>query len=52
MYLLCMKKRTTLQVEKTTLEKLKKIKKYPRETNNDVLIRLIKKELFENAKHT
>jgi hypothetical protein len=40
-----MKERTTLQVERKTLKKLVKLKKYPRETNNEVLIRLIKKEI-------
>lgn len=40
-----MKNRTTLQVEREVLGQLKGIKKYPRETNNDVLKRLIKREM-------
>lgn len=40
-----MEKRTTLQVERDTLSLLKGVKKYPRETNNEVLKRLIKKEM-------
>lgn len=40
-----MKNRTTLQVERDILNQLKGIKKYPRETNNDVLKRLIRKEM-------
>lgn len=39
-----MKKRTTLQVEKEMLEELRKCKKYPRETYNDALKRLIKEK--------
>ena len=49
MYLLCMDKRTTMQIENKTLKKFLKLKKYPRETNNDVLMRLIKKEIEDNA---
>lgn len=43
MYVLCMKSRTTLQIEKEILEELKKAKKYKRETYNEVLARLLKK---------
>lgn len=38
-----MKNRTTLQVKKEVLQELKKCKKYERETNNEVLKRLINK---------
>jgi hypothetical protein len=40
-----MKQGTTIKIEKTTLQSLKSLKKYPRETHNDILIRLIKEEL-------
>ncbi len=35
---------TTIQISKTTRDKLKDLKKYPRETYETVLKRLIKKE--------
>ena len=47
-----MKTRTTIQIEKTTLESLKNLKKYPRETHNDILIRLIKEELNPESKNS
>jgi predicted CopG family antitoxin len=40
-----MKNKTTIQIEKNTLSKLKEIKKYPRETHEEVLLRLIKQEI-------
>lgn len=36
---------TTFKVRKKIMNKFKKLKKYPRETHEDVLIRLIKKEV-------
>ena len=45
MYVICMKNRTTLQLRKEIREQLRKCKKYPRETYEDTLKRLIKKEL-------
>mgnify|MGYP001562527914 CR=1 FL=1 len=44
-----MEKRTTIQIENKTLKKFLKLKKYPRETNNEVLMRLIKQEIENNA---
>jgi len=42
---------TTIKVKKSIRDKLKNLKEYPRETNNEVLLRLIKKHLSEDAKH-
>ena len=36
---------TTLRLKESTKNKLKKIKKYPRETDEETLMRLIKKEV-------
>jgi len=36
---------TTIRVSEGTINKLKECKKYPRETNEETLIRLIKEEL-------
>jgi len=44
MYMLCMKKRTTIQIEKNTLERLKKLRITKRETYDEILNRLIKNE--------
>ena len=33
---------TTIQLEKTVVEKLKRIKRYPRETYNEIILNLIK----------
>lgn len=41
---------TTMRLNKSTKEEFKKLKKYPRETDEDTLIRLIKKEVSKNAK--
>lgn len=45
MYALCMKNRTTIQVERETLKKLLEKKKYQRETYDELLNRLLKKDL-------
>ncbi len=42
MYVLCMKQRTTLQLEHKTLDKLRKLKIYPRETYDEMINRLIR----------
>ena len=39
-----MKKRTTIQIEKNTLERLKKLRITKRETYDEILNRLIKNE--------
>jgi len=40
-----MKERTTIQIERETLKKLLKAKKYRRETYDDVVKRLLEKEI-------
>lgn len=40
---------TTIKLKQSTRKRLQKLKKYPRETNEDTLIRLIKKEIENNA---
>lgn len=42
MYSICMIKRTTIQIEKTTLERLKKERITKRETYDEIIRRLIK----------
>lgn len=42
MYHICMEQRTTIQIEKKTLEKLKKLRITKRETYDEILNRLIK----------
>lgn len=41
MYLLCMKQRTTIQIEHKTLEKMKKLRVTKRETYDEILNRLM-----------
>jgi len=36
---------TTMRITEETKNKFKKLKKYPRETDEDTLIRMIKKEI-------
>lgn len=36
---------TTIRISKETKEKLKNLKKYPRETDEETLLRIIKKHL-------
>ncbi len=42
MYMLCMKERTTIQIEHKTLEKLKKKRITKRETYDEIINRLMK----------
>ena len=44
MYRLCMKKRTTIQIEHKTLEKMKKIRITKRETYDEIINRLMEKK--------
>lgn len=44
MYVLCMEKRTTIQIEHKTLQKLKKLRITKKETYDEIINRLIKKE--------
>ncbi len=39
------KEYTSIALNKTTKNKLRKLQKYPKETNEDILLRLIKKEV-------
>jgi len=44
---------TMIKLRESTRSKLKKLKKYPRETHEDVLLRLIKKEVtWRDTKHS
>ena len=38
-------KKTMMRVKTSTIDKLKEIKEYPRETHEDVLLRLIKQDV-------
>lgn len=40
---------TSIGLKKTTKESLHKLKKYPRETDDETLIRIIKKEVAKNV---
>lgn len=42
MYKLCMEKRTTIQIEYKTLQKLKRLRITKRETYDEIIIRLMK----------
>ena len=42
MYVLCMEKRTTIQIEHETLEKMKKIRITKKETYDEIINRLMK----------
>jgi len=42
MYTLCMEKRTTIQIEHETLEKMKKIRITKKETYDEIINRLMK----------
>lgn len=44
MYQLCMDKRTTIQIEHKTLEKLKTLRITKRETYDEIINRLMKKK--------
>ena len=43
MYNICMEKRTTIQIEYKTLEKMKKLRITKRETYDEIINRLMKK---------
>lgn len=43
------KKFTSIAISKMTRKMLKNLKKYPRETDEDTLVRLIKKEIEDNS---
>lgn len=36
---------TTIKLKRSTRKKMQSLKKYPRETNEEILLRLIKKEI-------
>ncbi len=42
MYLLCMEQRTTIQIERETLERMKALRITKRETYDEIINRLIK----------
>gem|GEM_PF-1624079 len=42
MYILCMEERTTIQIERKTLEKMKKMRITKRETYDEIINRLMK----------
>lgn len=44
MYTICMEYRTTIQIERKTIDRLKKIKIVKRETYDEIINRLIDKE--------
>ena len=46
MYPLCMKDRTTMQVERGTRVMVQKLKKYPRETYDEIIKRLAQARKF------
>ena len=48
MYLLCMKKRTTIQIEHKTLEELKKLRITKKETYDEIINRLMKQNGINN----